>query len=1857
MMVSRILIVVLFQFLFLKSSAQVTAAFSINYLNPNCAPTSVSFTNLSTGTGLTYEWNFGINAGVNSTFPSPGTSYFNCGNYTVTLIVTDGTDIDTAVQTAVIFCSPVASFTANPLSGCIPLLTQFNSTSTIGSAPITSYFWDFGDGNSGNFATTNHTYTISGCKDVTLIVTDANGCVDDSTYNNLVCIDEQPIAAFTSTPNISCSAPFVIDFLNTSISSGALTLQWFFPGGNPATSILPNPSVSYNTPGLYDVMLVVTNAAGCSDTLTSTNFAAIASNTADFTMNAASGCVPFVLDVQGISSSLPLAWDWSTNPNAVPATSNTQNAQFTFNTAGNYQVCLQITYPGGCLATICTTVVVANFPVANFTLTGNVYTCNPPQIIDFNNASSGGPGLQYDWQFPGGIPASWNTNNPPNITYINCGIYTATLTVTNPAGCSDTYVFDSAAYIDCPAADFISFPYQGCSQLTTNFLYTGTTGSPTTWQWNFGDPASGALNTSALQNPSHTYSSLGCYHVSLIVSNAQGCSDTVIHFNEVCVGTEPVANFTATPTVSCAYLPISFTSASTGTDSTTTYQWDFIDFPSFDVMNTSQNPQYLYPDTGWFDVTLVVCNNGCCDTLTIDSIINILPPIANFYFENNCTDPYNVILHGGTSIAADSFIWNIPGGTPSYSNDSVVTVTYLSNGTYTIELIVQNFITGCYDTLIQDIIINNIIADFLADDSVVCAPDQICFTNLSLNASTYQWNIFNSLGNNIWSHTAVNPCRNFPFSGNFSVQLIATDVNGCTDTMYKPLYIFAYGLNLNFTGTPVSGCIPLSVDFTPTASSFVSTLVSYYWNFGDTASGLNDTSTLLNPTHVYNNIGSYDVTLVSLDNHGCYDTLVIPQYINPYQPDVSFIAIDSTVCLGETTCFFNSSFGGSLSFAWFFGDGGTSVASNPCYTYAAVGDYMVTLIGTDTSGCADTMIRTLYIHVTDPQANFIADSVYSSCPPLPVNFTSQSTGVDGNTTYEWFFGDGSSSNVQNPFHIYNLPGYYDVTLIINNQYGCSDTLVIDSMISITGPTASVSVTPTSGCNPLNICFIAISNTTTSYTWDFGDGNILPFGNDSVCYTYNFPGTFFPSLLLDNGAGCTYSFPIDSIIAGSPNVFWNPDQPYLCNEGTVIFEDSTFGISLITSWFWTFGDSASGIADTSVLQNPSHYYDSIGTYIVTLFVTTQNGCTGFLADTIFIYPPPIISIIASDLTPCFNDVVNFNYNSTQPVSVWKWNFDDPLSGANDSSDLAAPSHTFSSPGNYTVTLIASGVSGCADTATLNINGLALPNPVVSANIFICPNESATLSASNGVSYLWSPATYLNNAAISNPVSTPANSITYTVTITDANGCINSDSVSVSLYNSPVITTSALTSDTTCSGVTVTLNANGGTQYVWQPAAVLNNNILQNPIATILTTTTFTVIGTDVNGCTANADLIIYVLPNPVISGSAGGPVCYGFSTTLTATGAQNYTWSPSQGLSDSTIPNPIANPTITTTYVVSAIDSNNCIGTSNVVVVVNPLPIANAGLNDTICIGYSNQLNASGGIFYSWNPITYLDNNLIANPICTPLADITYTLTVTDANNCVGQDSVIIKVLPPPVFNAWGDTTVCESQVVQLHASGGSAYLWSPMATLSSPSTASTFASPLTTTNYSVIISDLTCEISDTLQVIITIIPKPIVYTGPDGDIIAGESFIINADATDIFSWSPPEGLTCTECEDPVATPLQNTTYTLTAINEFGCKAEDSMIIRVTCSDNILYIPNVFSPNGNGKNDFFKVRSSGISELNYLRVYDRWGELVFETTDQNIGWDGTFRGALLPPAVYVFYLKAVCGDGFLIERHGNVTLIR
>jgi gliding motility-associated-like protein len=235
---------------------------------------------------------------------------------------------------------------------------------------------------------------------------------------------------------------------------------------------------------------------------------------------------------------------------------------------------------------------------------------------------------------------------------------------------------------------------------------------------------------------------------------------------------------------------------------------------------------------------------------------------------------------------------------------------------------------------------------------------------------------------------------------------------------------------------------------------------------------------------------------------------------------------------------------------------------------------------------------------------------------------------------------------------------------------------------------------------------------------------------------------------------------------------------------------------------------------------------------------------------------------------------------------------------------------------------------------------------------------------------------------------------------------------------------------------------------------------------------------------------------------------------------------------------------------------------------------------------------------------------------------------------------------------------CAGGSEQLDASGGQFYHWYPSEGLSNASINDPIASPTVTTIYYVVVSDSVCP-ADTASVNVNVYPNPAFDAGKDQTIISGQSVLLgdnSSEYTGTFSWTPDQWLSCDNCASPTAKPDSTVTYDVTLINQYGCRTSDSVTITVLCPGDVLFIPNAFTPGGDVDAVFY-VHSIGSMQLNYFRVFDRWGQLVFETNSLDEGWDGTLKGQKLPPAVYVYDVNITCSTGSTIEKKGNITLIR
>ncbi len=1312
-----------------------------------CSPLIINFQDQSTGNPTTWSWDFGN--GNTSSLQNPVSSYFTPGSYTVSLTVTNvnGSNTLTRTQYISVYESPAVNFTGNNTSGCFPLPVQFTDLSTAGAGNTNvSWQWDFGNGLTSTLQNPSVIYPAAGTFSVTLKVTNDKGCTRTFTRPNYITVAPGVDAGFTHTQPTVCLPPADITFTNTTTGPAVLSYLWDFGDGN--TSVLQNPTHTYITGGSFIVTLIATSSAGCTDTARNTLPIIIGGTITSFTVSS-NICVNAPVNFTNTSSPVPVSVLWNFGDGG---TSGLVNPSHTYTTTGSFTVWLHNTY-SGCLDSTSVTITVNARPAANFTSVDTV-KCQPPLTSNFQDLTVGAVGWQ--WNFgDGGTSAIQN----PTHTYNNYGSYTVTLIVTNAAGCTDTIVKTNFIKIRRAIITIPSLPTNGCIPFTiTPVANINSVDAVTSYLWNFGDGI-----TSTLQNPAHTYIAQGTYTVSLIITTASGCTDTLTIGSAVRVGTNPFVDFTASPTTQCAFQPVQFTDLSAPVDQ---WIWDFGD----GATSTTQNPAHLYSTPGTFTVRLIAFNNGCPDTMTRTNYIGILPPVALFTYSANCAI-ITVFQFTDQSTGPLTWDWDFGDGGPhSFIQNPLHTFPAL--GVYNVILTVTN--GGCThkDTIIVHAIDSN--PDFTVSQTTGCKPRLINFTAINISPpdiSNYFWDFGDGQQQNIAVGTVGHTYTSF---GTFTVMLVTTDINGCRDTVTKINYIRINGPTSNFTATNVAGCAGLTTTFNDLSTTDgVNSIISWQWDYGD-----GSVQTYSGPPfqHTYNVPGTYNVKLKVTDAAGCSDSLSLPALVTVTDPVPNFVSADTLTCPGATVSFNNTSTGAGLTSNWDFGDGGVSSITSPTHVYAATGFFNVKLRIQDMYGCADSLTRNLYIRVDSPRANFtISDSV-SSCIPLEVQFTNTSTYF---SSVYWDFGTGGSSTIINPAHYYTTPGTYTVKLVITSPGGCKDsTTNTITLFDTAGST--ITYLPLGGCKPLTATFNGFSpGPMSGYIWDFGDGTSQVTATPTVTHIFNTFGDFVPKLILQDPGGCFIPVTgIDTVHVIGATAKFGIDKNLLCDSGPVSFIDSTTFNDPVINYNWLFGDGGS-----SGLQNPVHQYTSPGIYDISLDILTQNGCRDTLSKPaiIKVIQRPLIDI-AGDSVICVNQSLLHSGIFLQPdtsVVAWSWSFPN-----GNISALKNPlAQIYSTVGNFTVRAIATNSSGCRDTSTQNIIINPLPIVNMPGQITIQNGFPVTIPAiysPNVINWAWTPAAGLSCTNCATPDAGPKFRTIYRVDFSDVNGCQNTGFIEVTVF---------------------------------------------------------------------------------------------------------------------------------------------------------------------------------------------------------------------------------------------------------------------------------------------------------------------------------------------------------------------------------------------------------------------------------------------------------------------------------------------
>jgi gliding motility-associated-like protein len=485
--------------------------------------------------------------------------------------------------------------------------------------------------------------------------------------------------------------------------------------------------------------------------------------------------------------------------------------------------------------------------------------------------------------------------------------------------------------------------------------------------------------------------------------------------------------------------------------------------------------------------------------------------------------------------------------------------------------------------------------------------------------------------------------------------------------------------------------------------------------------------------------------------------------------------------------------------------------------------------------------------------------------------------------------------------------------------------------------------------------------------------------------------------------------------------WDP-KPAYCGLGGVVTFKNDVSNPPNTDFLWIFGDPASGSADTSLLDAPSHTYVNPGIYTVKLKVSLAGLCADSTTFQVKVFPGffPGFKFTGS----CFSNPFQFTDTTKTNfgvVNTWSWNFGDLITTA-DVSTLQNPQWTYPAPGTKDVSLIVTSSFGCIDTVQTTID--VLDKPLITLafkDTLICRPDVVQLNASGTGVFNWTPLSNIINPNTANPTVNPSTTTWYYVNLND-NGCINRDSVRVRVVS--FVSLTAMADTTICQTDSVQLGANtDGLQFVWTPSATLSNPNILNPFATPVATVTPYQIEARIGSCRAFDNIIITAVPYPIANAGPPQIICYNTSAQLSAShDGSSFFWSPTSYLDNPNILNPISSPPRTTQYILSSLDTKGCPkpGRDTIIVTVLPRVRAFAGSDTSVVIGQPLQFNGTGGVNYLWSPSTGLNNTNIFNPIGiynSGIDSVKYKLVVTDAAGCADSAFVKVKVFKtiPYVF--------------------------------------------------------------------------------------------------------------------------------------------------------------------------------------------------------------------------------------------------
>lgn len=882
-------------------------------------------------------------------------------------------------------------------------------------------------------------------------------------------------------------------------------------------------------------------------------------------------------------------------------------------------------------------------------------------------------------------------------------------------------------------------------------------------------------------------------------------------------------------------------------------------------------------------------------------------------------------------------------------------------------------------------------------------------------------------------------------------------------------------------------------------------------------------------------------------------------------------------------------------------------------------DYIVTF--TDTFGCQQ--FDTVHIKPL-PLPTVVVSPPQEICENDSVRLF-----ATGGGTYLWSPAAGlNATNSRIPWAKPLVSTTYQV--IVTGLNGCKDTAFVPVQVN---PLPIVDAgNDTVKCGDNGVQMSATGG--IGYVWTPSTGLSNPLSATPIA-TPDSSITYYVAITDTNG--CTN---IDSVHVRTFYADAGPDIQICIGDTTRL--KAAGGIA----YAW---DPSPSLINPSLSQPTVFPLDTTDYYVT---VTDTTGCTDRDTIQVIVNPLPITSIIFPDPYVCSGGPAFMT--ATGGVG-FAWS---PGSTIDDST-LATVTIRPVNPGPniidstwYFVTV--TDTNGCENDDSIHIEVRLRPEIYMSNDTFVCPGDTVPVWYQEGfgvINSYWHPSPTLLDPTMDTTLTYPLVSTYYLATVDAVWGCSNTDSVLV--Y---VIAPDAGPDTTICFEDSIELQGGGGVIYQWKPSLGLSDPTIANPMASPPVTTTYTLIVTDSVGCTDSAMMTITVLPLPPADAGEDVAICIFDTVQLGASGGVKYLWTPATALSNDTIADPMAWPSMTTRYFVTVTDANNCSDVDVVNVTVNPLPVVDAGEDTTICRKQPAFLRATGASAYIWEPVTGLSDPTSATPLATPDSSIQYHLTGTDGNGCINYDSVYVTVTQLPSAEGSPDDSICKFQITSLSVTGdGAAYRWS-----TGEETLEITVNPTVPTTYWVVPYEESGCPGDTVFIHVHVaVDLPRAFFEPevkDGFYHLDVPFDNQSRFSTNYFWKFGDGSTDSTFE-PTHTYREPGLYavTLFADNDIGCP--DSFVYEyVEVLAERIYFPNAFSPNDDGHNDFFFIPNGGFSDLE-IYIFNRWGEQIYFSSDPNFRWDGRYKGQAVPEGVYVFRIVGTSFGGNKVERAGTITVIR